>query len=120
MASAPPTLITPRFLLPYPQPVNDYRCAVNATATAAIVERTIFTANGPVGPQPCLLDLTKEGAEPTFLLPGIDVSTRPDWLWKTEQIAFNYSGSVMVGVLMVPGQAATLFGSSMAEMNYPT
>jgi Tol biopolymer transport system component len=120
MPSAPPTLITPGFLLPYPAPVSDYRCAVNADATAAILERTTFSATGPVGPQLCLLDLTKEGAEPTFLLPGIDVSTRPDWSWTTGRIAFNYTGSVMVGVLPAPGQAATLFGSSTAQMNYPT
>jgi hypothetical protein len=120
MASAPPTLITPKFLLPYPAPVSDYRCVVNADATAAIVERTTFTANGSVGPQLCLLDLTTEGAEPTFLLPGIDVSTRPDWSWATGRIAFNYTGSVMVGVLQSPGQTATLFGPSTQQMNYPT
>lgn len=120
MASAPPTLITPGFLLPYPAPVSDYRCAVNADATAAILERTTFSATGPVGPQLCLLDLTKEGAEPTFLLPGIGISTRPDWSWTTGRIAFNYTGSVMVGVLPAPGQAPTLFGSLTAQMNYPT
>lgn len=36
MASAPPTLITPKFLLSYPAPVSDYRCAVNADATGAV------------------------------------------------------------------------------------
>jgi Tol biopolymer transport system component len=68
---------------------------VNADATAAVFERTTFTANGSVGLQLCLLDLTKEGTEPTFLLPGIDISTRPDWSWGTGRIAFNYTGSVM-------------------------
>jgi hypothetical protein len=119
MASAP-ILITPKFLLPYPAPVSDYRCVVNADATAVIVERTTFTASSSVGPQLCLLDLTKDGAEPTFLLPGIDISTRPDWSWTTGRIAFNYTGSVMVGVLQAPGQTATLFGASTAQMNYPT
>ena len=120
MASATPILITPKFLLPYPAPVSDYRCVVNADATAVILERTTFTANGSVGPQLCLLDLTKPGAEPTFLLPGIDISTRPDWSWTTGSIAFNYAGSVMVGVLQGPGQTTTLFGPSTAQMNYPT
>lgn len=120
MAGAQPILITPEFLLPYPAPVSDYRCVVNADATAAIVERTTFTATGSAGPQLCLLDLTKAGAEPTFLLPGIDVSTRPDWSWATGRIAFNYTSSVMVGVLQAPGQAATLFGPSTTQMNYPT
>ena len=120
MASAPPTLITPKFLIPYPAPVSDYRSAVNADATAAVFERSTFAADGSVGPQLCLLDLTKEGAEPTFLLPGVSISTRPDWSWGTGRIAFNYTGSVMVGVLKAPGQAATLFGSSTAGMNYPT
>ena len=101
MGTAPPILITPRFLLPYSAnaPVSDYRCVVNAAGTAVIVERTIFSPDGPLGPQLYRLDLTQEGAEPTFLLPGIDVSTRPDWSWVTGQIAFNYSRSVMVGVL---------------------
>jgi len=48
MASLPPALITPKFLLPYPAPVNDYRCVVKADATAVIVERTTFTADGAV------------------------------------------------------------------------
>jgi len=120
MAGTPPTLITPTFLLPYPAPVSDYRCVVNADATAAIVERTTFTAAGPVGPQLCLVDLTDAAAEPTFLLPGIDVSTRPDWSWSTGNVAFNYTSSVMVGVLLLPGQSATLFGPSTTQMNYPT
>src|ERR1700744_2427559 len=119
MASAP-TLITPKFLLPYPAPVSDYRCAVNADATAVVFERTTFTANGSVGPQLCLLDLANERAEPTFLLSGIEISTRPDWSWPTGRIAFNYTDSVMVGVLKAPGQAAALFGSSTEQMNYPT
>jgi WD40-like Beta Propeller Repeat len=122
MASAPPILIEPKFLLTYPAPVSDYRCVVNADATAVIVERSTFTANGSVGPQLCLVDLTKEKAEPTFLLPGIYASTRPDWSWATGRIAFNYagSGSDMVGVLQAPGGIATLFGPSTAQMDYPT
>ena len=122
MASAPPTLITPKFLLTYPAQVSDYRCVVNADATAVIVERSTLTANGSVGPELCLVDLTKPGAEPTFLLPGIYASTRPDWSWTTGRIAFNYGGSssVMVGVLPAPGQPATLFGPVTAQMAYPT
>jgi Tol biopolymer transport system component len=122
MASASPTLITPKFVFAYPLSpnVSDYRCVVNADATAVIVERTTFTAGGSVGPQLCLFDLTKGGAEPTFLLPGIDISTRPDWSWTTGRIAFNYAGSVMVGVLQAPGQSATLFGPPTAQMDYPT
>lgn len=120
MASAPPILVTPKFVLPYPAPVSDYRCVVNADATAVIVERTTFTAAGPTGPQLCLVNLTKKGAEPTFLLPGLAISTRPDWSWTTGRIAFNYSGSIMVGVLQAPGQTPTLFDPSTAKMNYPT
>ena len=81
---------------------------MNADATAAVFERTTFTANGSVGPQLCLLDLTKAGAEPTFLLPGIEISTRPDWSWATGRIAFNYTGSVMVGVLQGAGSGRDL------------
>ena len=39
MASAPPILIEPKFLLTHPAAVSDYRCVVDADATAAIVER---------------------------------------------------------------------------------
>ena len=39
MASALPALIEPKFLLTHPAAVSDYRCVVNADATAAIVER---------------------------------------------------------------------------------
>ena len=46
MASAPPTLITPKFVFDYPLSpnVSDYRCVVNADATAVIVERSTLTA----------------------------------------------------------------------------
>ena len=48
MASAPPILITPKFVFSYPLSpnVSDYRCVVNADATAVIVERTVLGAGG--------------------------------------------------------------------------
>ena len=48
MASAPPTLITPKFVFDYPLSpnVNDYRSVVNADATAVIFERTVLNAGG--------------------------------------------------------------------------
>jgi hypothetical protein len=90
MASAPLTLITPKFVFAYPLSpnVNDYRCVVNATGDAVIVERTVLN-NGGGKPQLYLVDLASGAA--TSLLPSLDVTTRPDWCWQTGAVAFNYS-----------------------------
>ena len=59
MASSPPTLITPKFVFDYPLSpnVSDYRCVVNADATAVIVERTVLNAEGHGTPELYIVDL---------------------------------------------------------------
>ena len=118
MASAPLTLITPKFVFAYPLSpnVNDYRCVVNATGDAVIVERTVLN-NGGGKPQLYLVDLASGAA--TSLLPSLDVTTRPDWCWQTGAVAFNYSEVQRVGVLAAMGDTPKLFPNT-TTMDYPT
>ena len=48
MASTPPILITPNFLLPSSTTTNDYRSVVNATGTAVIFERSVSDSKGGI------------------------------------------------------------------------
>jgi hypothetical protein len=47
-----PNLVEPVFLMPYSNadPVSDYRCVVNGSATQIIFERTAFQAEQPAQP----------------------------------------------------------------------
>jgi hypothetical protein len=118
MASAPPTLVTPKFVFAYPLSpnVNDYRCVVNAAGTLVIVERTVSNSGGGK-PQLYLVDLAS-GAT-TSLLPSLEVTTRPDWCWQTGVLAFNYSEVQRVGVLAAMGDTPELFPNT-TTMDYPT
>jgi Tol biopolymer transport system component len=123
MAGAPPSPITPKFLFDYPLSpnVNDYRCVVNAAGDAVIVERTVLDADGGK-PHLYIADLAGGAARP--FLKSVDEiatgeTTRPDWCWRTAQVAFNYSGSPKVGVVDVSGLNPRLFPNT-ATMNYPT
>jgi hypothetical protein len=116
MASASPTLITPQFVFAYPfapTNVSDYRCVVDATANWVVVERTVLSGDGQA--QLCLVDLASATA--TLLLPELEETTRPDWCWRTGEIAFNYTNQ-KVGVLPKRGDKPKLF--DMAGMDYPT
>jgi hypothetical protein len=123
MASARPTLITPKFVFDYPLSpnVDDYRCVVNATGDAVIVERTVLGAEG-VHPNLYIVDLPSGRATP-FLKSINDIAigetTRPDWCWRTGQVAFNYTKSSKVGVVDATGVDPRLFPKT-ATMNYPT
>src|ERR1700722_9222173 len=123
MASTPPTLITPKFVFSYPLSpnVSDYRCVVNADATAVIVERTVLGAGGEQ-PNLYIADLLGGSATP-FLKSINDIpigeTTRPDWCWRTGQVAFNYTKSPKVGVVDATGANPRLFPNT-ATMNYPT
>ena len=97
MASAPPILITPNFLLPSSATTNDYRCVVNALGTAVIFERSIVEIAGGFGnPQLYLLDLTQSGATPSSFLEDqkIEISDRPDWCWVTGDVALNFGSDI--------------------------
>ena len=123
MASPPPILITPKFVFPYPLSpnVSDYRCVVNATGDAVIVERTLLGAGGE---QPNLYIADLAGGSATPFLTSLDdiptgATTRPDWCWRTGQVAFNYTKSPKVGVVDATGIDPRLFPDT-ATMNYPT
>ena len=124
MASSPPTLITPKFVFDYPLSpnVSDYRCVVNADATAVIVERTVLNAEGHGTPELYIVDLASRIATP-FLKVVNDIpignTTRPDWCWRTGQVAFNYTKSPRVGVVDATGVDPRVFPNT-ANMDYPT
>lgn len=124
MASSPPTLITPKFVFGYPLSpnVSDYRCVVNADATAVIVERTVLNAEGHGTPELYIVDLASRTATP-FLKVVNDIpignTTRPDWCWRTGQVAFNYTKSPRVGVVDATGVDPRVFPNT-ANMDYPT
>jgi Tol biopolymer transport system component len=124
MASAQPILITPTFVFAYPLSpnVNDYRCVVNASGDAVIVERTVLNADGGGAPQLYIVDLASRSATP-FLksLNAIPTgeTTRPDWCWQTGQVAFNYSEAPGVGVVGATGVNPRLFPNT-TTMYYPT
>jgi Tol biopolymer transport system component len=124
MASSPPTLITPKFVFGYPLSpnVSDYRCVVNADATAVIVERTVLNAEGHGTPELYIVDLASRTATP-FLKVVNDIpignTTRPDWCWRTGQVAFNCSKSPRVGVVDATGVDPRVFPNT-ANMDYPT
>ncbi len=126
MASPPPILITPEFVFPSASPptVSDYRSAVNSTGTSVIFERSPVLSSGALGPpQLYVFDLSGSGALPAPFLggsPTVSVSTRPDWSWVNDQVAFNYSGAIMIGVVSPTGQNPKLFGAETVGMNYPT
>jgi len=113
----------PKFVFPYPLSpnVSDYRCVVNATGDAVIVERTVLGAGGEQ-PNLYIADLAGGGATP-FLKSLNDIptgeTTRPDWCWRTGQVAFNYTKSPKVGVVDATGVDPRLFPNT-ATMYYPT
>jgi Tol biopolymer transport system component len=123
MASTPPILITPNFLLPSSTTTNDYRCVVNALGTAVIFERSVLNSDGRFGsPQLYLLDLTQSGATPSSFIQdqNIKISDRPDWCWQTGQVAFNFGPHIWVGVADSSGGNFRSLGAQTASMNYPT
>ena len=123
MASAPPILITPNFLLPSSTATCDYRCVVNAAGTAVIFERSVLKSAGDFGdPQLYLLDLTQSGTTPSSFIQDqyIEISDRPDWCWRTGQVAFNFGPDIWVGVVDSSGGNFRSLGAQTARMNYPT
>jgi hypothetical protein len=123
MASTPPILITPNFLLPPSTATNDYRCVVNALGTAVIFERSVLNSDVRFGsPQLFLLDLTQSGATPSSFIENqnIKISDRPDWCWLTGQVAFNFGPDIWVGVVDSSGENFRSLGAQTASMNYPT
>jgi Tol biopolymer transport system component len=123
MASAPPILITPNFLLPSSTATCDYRCVVNALGTAVIFERSVLKSDGDFGsPQLYLLDLTQSGTTPSSFIgdQNIEISDRPDWCWRTGQVAFNFGPDIWVGVVDSSGGNFRSLGAQTASMNYPT
>jgi hypothetical protein len=123
MASTPPILITPNFLLPSSTTTCDYRCVVNAAGTAVIFERSVLNSDGRFGaPQLYLLDLTQSGATPSSFIQdqNIKISDRPDWCWQTGQVAFNFGPHIWVGVADSSGGNFRSLGAQTASMNYPT
>jgi Tol biopolymer transport system component len=84
-----PALVSPQFLMQYDGSVSDYRCAVNKAGSTLVFERL---EQGRYQLQ--LLDLTTPGAQPQPYMPGLNVSTRPDWSWTNGEIAFSNDGGV--------------------------
>jgi hypothetical protein len=123
MASTPPILITPDFLLPASTTTCDYRCVVNAAGTAAIFERSVSDSKGEFGAsQLYLLDLTQSGATPSLFIVDreIEISNRPDWCWLTGDVAFNFHTDLRVGLVDSSGENFRSLGAQTASMNYPT
>jgi WD40-like Beta Propeller Repeat len=123
MASPSPVLLTPNFLLPSSTTTCDYRSVVNAAATAVIFERSVSNSTGGFGAsQLYLLDLTQSGATPSSFITdkSIAISTRPDWCWKTGEVAFNYGSHIWVGVADSSGGNFRSLRKHTASMNYPT
>ena len=123
MASTPPTLITPNFLLPSSTTTNDYRSVVNATGTAVIFERSVSDSKGEFGAsQLYQLDLSQSGATPTSFIQdhAIEISNRPDWCWLTGDVAFNFHTDLRVGVVELEWGNFRPLGAQTASMNYPT
>ena len=123
MATTPPILITPNFLLPSSTTTSDYRCVVNALGTAVIFERMVLKSGGDFGsPQLYLLDLTQSAGAPSSFIAdqNIEISDRPDWCWKTGQVAFNFGPEIWVGVVDSNGANFRSLGAQTASMNYPT
>ena len=123
MASTPPSLITPNFLLCASKTTCDYRSVVNATGTAVIFERSVLNSHNEFGAsQLYSLDLTKGGAtaSPFIQNPLGKISNRPDWCWLTGEVAFNFDMDLRVGVVDSSGENFRSLGAQTAKMNYPT
>ena len=117
----PPILLTPNFLLPASPGASDYRCVVNAAGTQVVFERTVSKSSGGSGEtQLYLHDLTDKRAKPFIQDSEIVVSTRPDWCWRTGDVAFNFSSDICVGVVNSSGGNFQSLGAQTATMNYPT
>lgn len=106
-----PAFASPVFLMNYPQQVSDYRCVVDAEGAHLIFERTI--RGGQTHLQ--LLDLATPNAEPTPFVPSLQLSTRPDWCWKSGQVAFNNGLGVWIaeadgsGLQLLKGTAGMIY-----------
>jgi Tol biopolymer transport system component len=117
----PPILLTPNFLLPASPGASDYRCVVNAAGTQVVFERTVSKSSGGSGEtQLYLHDLTEKRAKPFIQDSEIVVSTRPDWCWRTGDVAFNFSSDICVGIVDSSGGNFQSLGAQTARMNYPT
>jgi hypothetical protein len=123
MASTPPILITPNFLLSASTTTCDYRSVVNAVGTAAIFERSVLNSQNEFGASRLYsLDLTQSGAtaSPFIQDPLGKISNRPDWCWLTGDVAFNFDMDLRVGVVDSSGENFRSLGVQTASMNYPT
>ena len=125
MAATPPTPITAQFVFNYPLSpnVNDYRSVINAAGTAVIFERSVMNSSGGFGnPQLYLLDLKQSGATPSSFIKDqeIEISNRPNWCWRTGDVAFNFDTDLRVGVVDSTGGNFRSLGAQTAKMNYPT
>lgn len=120
-----PELVEPVFLMPYSdaEPVSDYRCVVNGSATQVVFERTLFksgTAAESSQDEPTrlyVLDLAAGPSAPPARLNDISPALRPDWCWATGKITFMNPGAVYIqtSVSATPAPLA-----NTANMAYPT
>jgi hypothetical protein len=93
-----PDLVEPVFLMPYSDadPVSDYRCVVNGSATRVIFERTRYD-NGKVGSTRLyVLDLVSQPPVAPSKLNDVSPALRPDWCWYTGQITFMNPEAVYI------------------------
>jgi WD40-like Beta Propeller Repeat len=76
-----PPLVTPVFLMQYPQvpSVADYRPAIDDTGTRLVFERIVGAQEAT---NLYLLDLSIPDAAPQPFVPSLTDSTRPDWCWR--------------------------------------
>lgn len=120
-----PKLVEPVFLMPYSdaEPVSDYRCVVNGSATQVVFERTRFKAGTvAVGDQaePTRLYVIDLAAGPPAVptrLNDISPAFRPDWCWSTGKITFMNAGAVYIQTT-VSATPTTL--PNTPNMAYPT
>jgi hypothetical protein len=108
-------LVSPIFLMQYgsSNSVSDYRCAVDSTGTNVVFERSV--SRGPYHLQ--ILDLATSGGQPQPLVPSLKESTRPDWSWGCNEIAFSNGNGVWYATGS-PRAAPTLLPNT-AGMIYP-
>ncbi|MGA9866230.1 MAG: hypothetical protein WBQ75_07275 [Acetobacteraceae bacterium] len=115
-----PDLVEPVFLMAYSDadPVSDYRCVVNVSASQVIFERTSFQG-GSAGPTLLyVLDLMAEPpVPPPSRLNDVSPAFRPDWCWATGKITFMDSGAVYIQDSVSSAPTAL---SDTPNMAYPT
>jgi len=115
-----PDLVEPVFLMAYSDadPVSDYRCVVNASASEVIFER-MSLQSGSAGPTLLyVLDLmTEPPVPPPSRLNDVSPAFRPDWCWATGRITFMNSAAVYIQDSV---SAAPIALSNTPNMAYPT